>query len=370
MTAGVGARGADRLSEADAAALVLRVRGGDRDALGELYQHYRPSVARYLSRRVANSADVEDLVQETFIRVPELAAVFEPRTTEVGAWLCGRVARWTMVDYHRKERFRHLSAVDAAIDATRRGPVESAESRESRPVSPRVVTALARLTQAQRRAVQLRYLDGYSNAAAAKVAESSPGAVATNCLAARRRLRTDLADLAPQTRSWLATVSKVMAVRAALAEVGKTDVQAVRAWLRERGVQVDQSYVYAIRNGRRGGAPAPSSGPERDHAAGVDTCPSRQVVVPEPRPAAASDSAPVAPSVDETAAAVELAREAVAGVRPDVAERSPGGEAARRQQLARWSAADETAEAREADDGAADDSAASGRGAELVGSAW
>lgn len=248
--AGVGSR-AGQLSEAALARLVARIRTGDREALGELYRETRPAVTRYLTKRMEVCRDdVEDVVQETYLRAPEMADTFQSATTEVGAWICGRVAHWTMADHFRKQRFAQHSAKDAAIDAARRAPFVSAHERESRPLSSRMVTALARLTPAQRRAVQLRYLDGHSNETAAEVAESTPQALAQNALAARKRLRTELSDLAPQPVSWVATLPKTMAVTAALAETSN-DVPAALAWLRERGVEVNESYVYQIRKGAR-----------------------------------------------------------------------------------------------------------------------
>ena len=206
------------------AELLTALRTGDRAALGELYSRHRPRVAAYLARRMVCAGDVEDVVQDTFLRLWDGTEKFDPATHGFGAWLCGRVARWTLIDYGRRDRFRQGAALDIARDHARRHPTESAHQRETTPVSPRVVTALARLTPAQRRSVQLRYLDGYSTAAAAIVAESSPGAIATNSLAARERLR-------------------------------------------ERGIEIDPSYAYAIRNHRRGGTAAPELDTARDAAA-------------------------------------------------------------------------------------------------------
>ena len=243
------------------------LRAGERAAAGELYRRHRTRVAAYLARRMVCPADVEDVVQDTFLRLWDSAAgdevgEFDPTTHEFGAWLCGRVARHTLIDYRRKDRFRQLAALDIARDQARRQPAQTAHERETTPVSVRVVTAQARLTPAQRRSVQLRYLDGYSTAAAAIVAGCSPGAIATHCLAARARLRAELADLAPPAHP-LAAGSKLAAVRAAFVAVGAPDVGAALEWLRERGIQVDPSYAYTIRNHHRGG---PAADPDTSRA--------------------------------------------------------------------------------------------------------
>lgn len=247
--AGLGA-----LSEPDARSLVARVRAGDADAWGELYQAGRAQVERYLARRMVEQADVEDVVQDAFLRAREMTTEFNPATHEVGAWLCGRVARHTLTDYGRKQRFRYLSERDAMVEAAREvahtGPPESESQRESRPLSPRMEHALARLTPAQRRSMQLRYIDQLTTEQAGEVAGSSAAAIAQNCAEARKRLRAELADLAPASESWLDGMTKRQAVSIALAN-SRGEVPAAMEWLRAEGVRVDQSYVYAIRNGRR-----------------------------------------------------------------------------------------------------------------------
>ncbi len=271
MRAGAGVQ----IDEATAVALVERVRQGDQEALGELYRCYQPTVRGYLGVRLSGYPDdVEDLVQETFLLAVELADTFNPEASTVRRWLCRYVAGTLAVtDFFRTHRHGQLSAVAIAVDTLRRGPVQSAESRESRPVSVQVVTALARLTPGQRRAVQLRYLDGLSSAAAAEVAGVSAATVGSHCLSARRRLRAALADLEPPTRSWLDEVPKKTAVKAAFAAVGPDAHQAL-AWLRERGIRVNTSYAYLLAKQARAGQQ------------GVDAHTSTLAVAPEPRPAA------------------------------------------------------------------------------------
>ncbi|MEC3974572.1 sigma-70 family RNA polymerase sigma factor [Amycolatopsis sp. H20-H5] len=249
------ADGLGEISESDAAALVPQIKAGDSEALGQLYRHGRERVERYLKRRMVDTTDVEDVVQETFLRVPEMTKDFNPDTTEVGAWLCGRVARWTLTDYGRKDRFERLSARDTASralsESIHTGPVQDARDREATPLSPRMVHALAKLAPAQRRGMQLRYLDEMTAEQAAEVAGSSAGAVVQNCVAARKKLRAELADVAPVSTSALAGMSKKDAVLTALRTVGTDNPTGAMAWLKEHGVKVDDSYVYAIRNGRR-----------------------------------------------------------------------------------------------------------------------
>ena len=86
------------LAAAGDAELVVALRAGERAAAGELYRRQRARVAACLARRmVVGSADVEDVVQDTFLRLWDTAAgdadavgEFDPATHGFGAWLRGR----------------------------------------------------------------------------------------------------------------------------------------------------------------------------------------------------------------------------------------------------------------------------------------
>ncbi|MEU8639109.1 sigma-70 family RNA polymerase sigma factor [Amycolatopsis sp. NPDC048633] len=257
------AAGFGELTEGDAAALVARVQAGDLEALGELYRHGRERVRQYLVGKVTDKADVEDLIQETFLRAPEQASAFNPDTTDVGAWLCGWVARWAVVDYSRHDRFRQVSAVEAAAKDALTEPADNdavaRQEREATPLSPRMVRALAGLRPLQRRGMQLRFLDELHPEQAAEVAGTTAAAIKTACSEARKRLRAELADLVPASgESPTAGLSKAAAVRAALRETGD-DMPAALAQLAEQGVTVPAAYARNVRDARDAAAKAPKA---------------------------------------------------------------------------------------------------------------
>lgn len=253
------ATGLGELSETEARALMAQVAAGDQDAWGQVYEHGRSSVAAYLSRRMPEQADVDDVVQDTFARLPEMAKDFTADDAgEVGAWLCGRVASYTLTDYGHR-RYRHRAAIGESLRVAQVTPAESADERESRPLSDRMITALAQLPEPQRRSMQLRFIDQLSEVDAARESGYARSTIAANCVKARKQMRAQLADLAPTSRSWLEALSKKEAVREAFAAVGEDDVPKVMAWLQENGVQVTHSYVCQIRKGKHGAAPPEAS---------------------------------------------------------------------------------------------------------------
>ncbi len=180
--------------------LVVAAQAGQAEAFAELYRRHRDTVTGYLVRHVPRREDVEDLVQEVFLRLSSMIGDYRPR--EGGAfiaWLTGRVARFVLIDYGRYQ-WRYLSALDAQRDALRvtaggntPHPDEShPDEPPAPPVSAALAAALDRLPPAQRRCVQLRYLDGLPVSTTAAVLGRSRKTVEWTCGEAIKRLRAEL----------------------------------------------------------------------------------------------------------------------------------------------------------------------------------
>ncbi len=85
-------------------ALVLRVRGGDSDAFGDLVQRYQTSVYNVCFRLLGEAGAAEDQAQEAFIRAYQRLDQFDldrpfgptqprPRSRPRPPALCGRPSR-------------------------------------------------------------------------------------------------------------------------------------------------------------------------------------------------------------------------------------------------------------------------------------
>ena len=66
--------------------LLLRVAGGDRDALAELYQRTRSAVYGLTLSYLKNSHDAQDLTQDVYVQVWDCAAQYRPTGSPMG-WL-------------------------------------------------------------------------------------------------------------------------------------------------------------------------------------------------------------------------------------------------------------------------------------------
>ncbi len=89
----------------DDAALVARVRGGDREALAVVYAKESPAVYRYALALCGNSGWADDAMQEAFIALATRADGFDATKGSLGGWLAGvarhaLLAQWRSAQQH------------------------------------------------------------------------------------------------------------------------------------------------------------------------------------------------------------------------------------------------------------------------------
>lgn len=137
-------------------ALVLRCQEGDAAAFAELYTRYHDRLLRFCRRRLADSAEAEDVAQEAFVKawraLPRFAGErrFYPWLTVIAGNLCTDVLR---------KRSRIVSEGDGDLDS-RAGLADDDVSPEDRVVAAAdcelAQKALQRLTVRHRRVLALR----------------------------------------------------------------------------------------------------------------------------------------------------------------------------------------------------------------------
>jgi len=131
--------------------LVMAAQSGDEAAFVAVYRAYAPAVYRFCLARVRHSADAEDLLQQTFLRVVEALPRYEDRGLPFGAWLF-RIARSATVDQHRRRRD------DLSLDSEAGGPTgPAAEPTIDLGDRELLRGALAGLTRDQREVLRLRF---------------------------------------------------------------------------------------------------------------------------------------------------------------------------------------------------------------------
>lgn len=140
-----------------------RARAGDKDAFGELYKRYRPSIFRLV--RASLGVDADDAVAETFTRAWAALPRYKKTTAPFAAWLYG-IARHVVVDSLR-----------AGQRTQAREHLPEPESSDRRDDNLDLAAAIARLPKRQRQVVEMKYLMGFTNPEVSRSLGISIGAV-------------------------------------------------------------------------------------------------------------------------------------------------------------------------------------------------
>jgi RNA polymerase sigma-70 factor (ECF subfamily) len=149
-------------------ALMVASIGGDREAYRRLLVTWSEHLRAYFHRRLHDSAEVEDLVQETLLSLHRKRDTFDPREPFT-PWAYA-IARYRLLD-HRRARRRHASVpLDTAGGLVAAGNVEEGAVRRD------LGKLLLGLPGRQRRLVMETKILGYSIEEAAADSGLSPGA--------------------------------------------------------------------------------------------------------------------------------------------------------------------------------------------------
>jgi RNA polymerase sigma-70 factor (ECF subfamily) len=178
-------------------ALVERARVGDRQAIGELVEVFRPSLFRYIYRMVTRSADAEDLLQEVLVRVIESLPRYRAES-QFKTWLFG-IATHVCLDHLRtKKRWRVEAQLygqyETEADETQLAQLEALMHSpdfifEMREHIAFCFSCIGRtLEPDQQAALMLREVLGFSNQEAARVLEVSEPVFRHKLSAARAKM--------------------------------------------------------------------------------------------------------------------------------------------------------------------------------------
>lgn len=155
----------ERAPEFDERTLVEAAQRGSQDALTALYEHYFPRVYRYVAARLGGGEDAEDVTEEIFLRIITNLGTFSWRGLPFGAWVF-RIARNEVVSHVRKQKSRGQTA--ELSDAIPDEALDHVTVIETQFTLAIVREATAKLPEAQRQVIALRFGAGLSVAETAQ----------------------------------------------------------------------------------------------------------------------------------------------------------------------------------------------------------
>ncbi len=169
---------------ADDRQLVAQVLGGDDAAFEYLFNRYHEAIRRLFVQRMGGANDIDDLLQETFIKVYINLHRYDPAFT-FGQWVY-TIARNTFIDYVRRRQ------EELPIDERFAAPASNAPTPEENVINLQQRTQiehyLDRLTPQYRRLIVLRFFDEYSYEEIAAKLALPLGTVKTQIHRARERM--------------------------------------------------------------------------------------------------------------------------------------------------------------------------------------
>ena len=154
--------------------LVERAQAGDASAAASLYESYFDRVYRYVTLRVGDRTEAEDITADVFLKMLEALGSFRFTGAPFSSWLF-RIAHNQVIDHHRRRGKRQASPLEEA-EATP-AATDPAEDAQTLLHLAELRAALGVVTEAQRQVVALRFGAGLSIAEVAQVMSRSEGAV-------------------------------------------------------------------------------------------------------------------------------------------------------------------------------------------------
>src|SRR5437899_1368680 len=178
---------AQSLAAADAV-LIAAWQGGDEQAAAELVRRHARALARFLASAGAPDGDLDDLVQETFIRAFRGVDRFRGQC-RFRTWLL-TIGGNVLKDAARRARRAKVVPLHEELRATDGDPHERAVAGEA---EGRLLAGLGRLSRMQREVFLLRAQQGLAYEEIAAALGTSPGAARVHYHHAVKRLKEYLA---------------------------------------------------------------------------------------------------------------------------------------------------------------------------------
>ena len=172
--------------------LVARAQQYDEGAFAQLYERYFEKIFRYISLKIGDKFEAEDMAQQVFLKALKSIESFKWKDVPFSAWLY-RIAHNLTVDYLRRKTRRPTSPLEEVELYAEEPNSNIQKDLEFRFDLERLSSAMGQLTEAQREVLSLRFTSELPIAAVAQIMGKSEGAVKSlqhSAVLALRRIMT------------------------------------------------------------------------------------------------------------------------------------------------------------------------------------
>jgi len=183
---------ANSLTDASDAVLVIGISRYQENALAEAYRRHAGAVFGLARRLLANPTMAEEIVQEVFVRLWNQPEKFDPERGALRSYLLAQ-CHGRAVDLLRSETSRRAREERDALHTAEAGYDLEREVLDIT-AAEQVKRALDRLTEDERKAIELAYLGGHTYREVATMLHEPEGTVKSRIRSGLKKMRVDLVD--------------------------------------------------------------------------------------------------------------------------------------------------------------------------------
>jgi len=147
-----------RMSSTDEQRELDGLRALDPQVVGAVYDRYHPVIYRYVSYRVGDPLEAEDIASDVFMRLLEAISSRRGPTTNLRAWLLA-TAGHAVNDHFRKSYRQPLTELNDSLPDPGVDPQDDVEHHQRQ---SKLRVAVADLTPEQQHVLALRFGEGFS----------------------------------------------------------------------------------------------------------------------------------------------------------------------------------------------------------------
>ncbi len=174
-------------SQASDARLVEESKKGDHQAFGELVQRYERRLVRVVGRFINDADIVDDLAQETFLRVYEKLDQFDP-SRRFSPWLF-RIGVNLTLDYHRKRKRRVWAVLFTDRSTDRWIETPDSDPRPVQDLQLEVRATINHVPEKYRTVLVLRDMQNFSTSEIAAILDRKEATIRWRLAEARNRFQ-------------------------------------------------------------------------------------------------------------------------------------------------------------------------------------
>ncbi|MEK7165893.1 MAG: RNA polymerase sigma factor [Patescibacteria group bacterium] len=146
----------------DSQELIKRLLSRDRRAVSEFYTGYSNWLRRYISHKVANSEDAEEIMQDVLFAFLESLRDFTGKAS-LKTYLCA-ITNHKIIDYYRRKKIKRVvfSQLPPRIEQLIAEVVNYEEIVDNQLLAQKIASVFNKLSPTHARALKLKYMEGLS----------------------------------------------------------------------------------------------------------------------------------------------------------------------------------------------------------------